>query len=156
MTKSRTKTDLKKQLHGFLAKYDPEIGRIARKCREKLRKRLVGAIELVYDNYNALVFGFGPTDRASDAIFSIALYPRYVSMFFLQGAGLPDPTKCLEGSGNVVRHIRLGSAEMLDEPEIVSLMNTAVHRASVPLDPKQPGQFIVKSISAKQPPRRPQ
>ncbi|HEU0175429.1 MAG TPA: hypothetical protein VFV58_14300, partial [Blastocatellia bacterium] len=66
------------QLANFIAKYTPEIGARCQATLAKMRDRLPGAIELVYDNYNALVIGFSPTERASDAIFSIALYPRWV------------------------------------------------------------------------------
>jgi len=38
---------------------------------------------MVYDNYNALVIAFSPNERPSDAIFSIALYPHWVNLFFL-------------------------------------------------------------------------
>jgi hypothetical protein len=34
-----------------------------------MRGYLPGAIELVYDNYNALAIGFGPSEKSSDAIF---------------------------------------------------------------------------------------
>ena len=144
-----------KQLDSFLAKYDPGISSLARRALTKMRKRLPGSLEMVYDNYNALVIGFVPNERASDAIFSIVLYPKYVTLFFLQGAGMPDPHGRLSGSGSVSRHVRLESAATLDDPEIVSLMNTALHRAKVPLDPKQPRRLIIKSIAAKQRPRRP-
>ena len=49
------------------------------------------AVEMIYDNYNWLVIGFSPTDRPSDAIFSLVLPPGRVTLCFLQGAGLPDP-----------------------------------------------------------------
>ena len=144
----------KKQLDLFLAKYNPPIASLARQALTKLRKRLIGSLEMVYDNYNALVIGFVPNERPSDAIFSIALYPDHVSLCFLQGAGIPDPNGRLLGSGNVARHIRLESAATLDDPEIVSLMNAALHRAKVPFDPKQTRRLIIKSVSAKQRPRR--
>lgn len=144
-----------KQLATSLAKYDPKIVGLARAARATLRKRLPGALELVYDNYNALVIGFGPTERASEAIFSIALYPKWVTLFFLQGASLPDPNHRLRGSGNVVRQIRLDGASTLNDPDVIALMNTALHRAKVPLDPKKPHRLVIKSISAKQRPRRP-
>jgi hypothetical protein len=51
--------------------------------------------------------------------------------------------------------VKLDSAATLDDPEIVSLINTALNRAKVPLDPKQPRRLIIKSISTKQRPRRP-
>ncbi len=52
-----------------------------------MRSYLPGATELVYDNYNALAIGFGPSERASEAIFSIALYPALGQPVFLAGSG---------------------------------------------------------------------
>ena len=143
------------QLAGFIAKYTPEIGDTARAALAKMRARLPGAIELVYDNYNALAIGFSPTERASDVIFSITLYPRWVSLFFFRGADLPDPQKLLKGSGKQVRHIVLETAADLDNPAIKALMERALERSANPLDSANPGQIIIKSISARQRPRRP-
>jgi len=70
----------KKQLDSFLAKYNPEIASLARGALTTMRKRLPGSLEMVYDNYYALVIGFVPNERPSDAIFSIALYPGHVSL----------------------------------------------------------------------------
>jgi hypothetical protein len=116
-----------------------------------------GAIQLVYDNYNALVIGFCPSERASEGILSIVVYPRYVSLVFLQAGArpLPDPMKLLEGSGKLVRHIRLPSAEELDKQEVRSLIDEALKRAAVRIDPKGRGKLIIRSISTKQRPRRP-
>ncbi len=143
------------QFAAFMRRYTPEICSLATAAVAKMRKRLPGAIELVYDNYNALVIGFSTTERASDAIFSIALYPRWVTLFFLKGAGLPDPQRLLKGSGNTVRHIVLEDASMLDLPEVKILMREALARAGNPLDRKRPRRMIIKSISATQRPRRP-
>ena len=83
------------------------------------------------------------------------LYPRWVTLFFLQGAGLPDPNKLLKGSGKVVRHIVLAAAEDLDKPAIQGLMTIALNRALAPIDPAAPGNLEIRSVSAKQRPRRP-
>jgi hypothetical protein len=142
------------QLAGFIAEYAPEIGALGHAALAKMRGRLPGAIELVYDNYNALAIGFGPTERASDVIFSIALYPRWVSLFFLRGADLPDPQKLLKGSGKVVRHVVLESAADLDKPAVKALMKRALERCDKPINSAAPGRIIIKSVSAKQRPRR--
>jgi hypothetical protein len=144
-----------KQLDGFIARYSPEVGALARAALAKMGARLPGAARLVYDNYNALVIGFGPTERASDAIFSIALYPRWVSLFFLQAAGLPDPDRLLQGSGKVARHIVLEDADDLDRPVVQRLIALALDGARVPLDGTGEGRLVIKSVSAKQRPRRP-
>jgi hypothetical protein len=143
------------QLDAFLDKYTPALAALARACLKKMRARLPGAVQLVYDNYNALVIGFGPSERASEAIFSIALYPRWVTLFFLRGAGLPDPRRLLKGSGKVVRHIVLASAADLDLPPIQELMAKALQRAETGIDPGAAGRLVIRSISAKQRPRRP-
>jgi len=142
------------QLESFLDKFTPEVATLARDCLTKMRARLPGAMQLVYDNYNALAIGFGPSERASEAIFSIVLYPRWVTLFFLQGAGLADPKRVLKGSGKVVRHIVLASAADLDLPAIQDLMGRALKRAEVGIDPTAPGRLVIRSICAKQRPRR--
>jgi hypothetical protein len=143
------------QLTGFISKYTPEIGALAQEALAKMRERLPGAIELVYDNYNALAIGFSPTERTSDVIFSIALYPRWVSLFFFRGADLPDPQKLLKGGGKQVRHIVLESAADLDKPAVKALMDRALERSTRPISGAAPGRIIIKSISAKQRPRCP-
>src|SRR5690349_23910945 len=142
------------QLDAFLAKYSPEIEAKARAALAKLRKRLPGAVRMVYDNYNALVVGFGPTEQASEAVFSIVLYPRYLSLFFLRGVGLPDPTRRLRGGGKQVRRIRLEDAATLDEPAVQGLIAAALDRAGIPMTAGR-GKLVIKSISEAQRPRRP-
>jgi hypothetical protein len=143
------------QLAGFMDKFTPEIAAQTRAVLAKMRSLLPGSFELVYDNYNALVVGFGPTDRASEALFSIAVYPRWISLFFLHGSGLSDPGHLLQGGGKSVRHIVLNRPENLDVPAVRTLMAQALKRSSKPLDPRQPRRIVVKSIATKQRPRRP-
>ncbi len=143
------------QLARFIDKYTLEISSLARTILAKMRKRYPTAIELVYDNYNALAIGFGPTERPSEAIFSIALYPKWVSLFFLHARGLHDPGKILQGSGSVAKHIILPTPDALDDPAVRTLMQEAEARAAVPLDPSGVHRIIIKSVSARQRPRRP-
>src|ERR1700692_4306262 len=124
--------DPEQQLASFIAKYAPEIGAQAEAIRNRMRKLYPTALELVYDNYNALAIGYAPGEKTSEAIFSIALFPRWVSLFFLQAKGLPDPDKILKGSGNVVKHVVLESLDTLRDPPVQSLMKEAVARAKVP------------------------
>jgi hypothetical protein len=143
------------QLDTFQAKFTPEIAGLAKAALGKMRKRLPGAVEMVYDNYNALVIGFGPTERPSEAIFSIALYPRWVNLFFLHGKKLRDPQKLLKGSGAQVRNIVLESAGTLDDPAVEELIAESLERATVPLDPTRGRQLVIRAVSARQRPRRP-
>jgi len=147
-------TTPERQLAGFIQKFSPEIGALIKSSRKKMRERLPKATELVYDNYNFFVIGFGPNERPSDAIFSIAAYSKGVNLCFLQGAGLPDPKGLLRGSGRVVRNLRLDSASTLDKPEVRALIKAALDRARTPMGPKSAHRLIIRSVSEKQRPRR--
>ena len=62
--------------------------------------------------------------------------------------------RILSGSGKQTRFVRLPSADVLKEPEIVNLLKLANERARVPLPASGHGKLIVRSVSAKQRPRR--
>jgi hypothetical protein len=143
------------QLDRFMSRYTPEIRTLARECLKKMRARLPGAVELVYDNYNALVITFGSSERTSHVIFSIALYPRWINLFFAHGVGLPDPEGLLQGAGKIVRSITIKDVAVLDKPPVRALMSEALKRSEIPIDSKIPNRLIIRSISAKQRPRRP-
>lgn len=142
------------QLAAFLAKYDEAVAATARSALAALRKRLPGAFELVYDNYNALAIAFSSSEKASGAIFSIALYPRWVSLFFAQGARLPDPKQLLKGNGNKMRHVVLTSGEDIRSPEVQALISSALKLAAHPFDRGQRRRMLIKAVAAKQRPRR--
>ena len=143
------------QLAGFIAKFTPEMAARIRVLRAALRRRLPHAHELVYDNYNFFVIGYGPTERPSEAVFSLASQASGASLCFLWGAKLPDPKKLLRGAGNQVRSIKLPDAATLAQPDVEALIAAAIKLAAIPFDPTLRPRLIIKSISAKQRPRRP-
>ena len=146
--------DAAAELDRFIDRYMPGIAADSRRALTVLGGRLPTATRLVYDNYNALVVGFGTSEKVGDIILSIALYPRWVTLFFLRGVDLPDPHGILEGSGSQVRGVRLKPISRLETPEVGALIDAAVARAS-PLPRSGEAALIIKSISAKQRPRRP-
>jgi hypothetical protein len=100
------------ELGKFIAKFAPDIQARIRACRAKLQAHFPEAVQLVYDNYNFLVIGFGPIRRPSEAIFSLAADRNGIGLCFLQrGAELRDPEHLLRGRGKVVRSVPLRSAE---------------------------------------------
>ena len=144
------------QLDGFLQKYSPEMEKLGRSAIAHLRKRLPGAVVMVYDNYNSLAVGFGPDDKVSTLPLSIALFPRWATLFFMQGATLPDPGKLLTGKGPKIRSLKLTDGlKTLKSEEVDALIATAILQRGWNLDTRAKGEVIVKSISPKQRPRRP-
>ncbi len=142
------------QLDSFIAKFDPAHQIIIRGARKILRWRFPTANELVYDNYNFFVIGYCPTERPSDCIVSIAAAANWVGLSFYYGASVPDPHKLLLGSGRQNRFIRLESAQVLERPEVKALITAAVDQGKSPLAKTGAGKLIIRSIAAKQKPRR--
>jgi len=142
------------QLRSFIEKFEPKHQGTIRAVRRALRKRFPTANELVYDNYNFFVIGYGPTERPSDCFLSIAAAANGVGLCLIHGARLPDPAKILTGSGKQTRFIRLPSATLLKQPEVQALLTAAAERARVPLPRSERGRLIIRSVSEKQRPRR--
>lgn len=143
-----------KQLKAFIDKFDSKDQRLIRAIRTTMRKRFPTAHELVWDNYNFFVIGYSPTERPSDSIVSIAARANGMGLCFIRGATLPDPKKLLLGSGKQTRFIRLESASVLIRPEVEALLAAAVAQAKMPFPASGRGKLIIRSVSAKQRPRR--
>lgn len=143
-----------KQVDAFIDKFDPEVAKLIRSCRAAMRKRLPTANEIVYDNYNFFVLGYGPNERPSHCIVSLACSKKGVGLAFLYGRSLPDPHHLLLGNGSQTGFIHLPSAVTLREPAVEALLQAAVDQAKAPFATTGRGRTIVRSISAKQRPRR--
>jgi len=148
-------SDPEPRIATFLAKYSPAIGAQLKDARRRLRAFFPRGFELVFDNYNALVFSISPTERASDAFLSIAGYPQWITLFFLNGTALNDPKGLLEGQGKQVRSIRLTNPSQVSEPEVEALVSQAIlpYRSALLSAPLL--ATIIKTAATKQRPRRP-
>lgn len=141
-------------IDAFLAKYSADVAAQLREARAHVSKHFPQGFELVYDNYNALVFAFASSERASDAVVSVAGYPKWVTLFFLQGATLPDPTGVLEGKGSQVRSVRLSPPSRLLEPAVQALIKAA--KANNPGFGSAPKlATLIRSVSTTQRDRKP-
>lgn len=146
------------QLASYFAKYDPAMARLGKALRAKLRDRLPGLFEIVYvyENQNALVIAYSPTENGYDGLCSLALYPREAKLFFTQGARLSqsDPNKLLQGRGKTVRHVVLNTAADFDRSEIEALMAAALKLAKLRPGEGMKGAVIIKAEAQKQRARR--
>ena len=148
-------TNAETQLASYFAKYEPTIAKLGKALRARLRDRLPGLFEVVYvyENQDALVIAYSPTEKGYDGLCSIGLYPHEVKLFFAQGARLSkaDPNKLLQGRGNV-RHVVLKEVADFDRSEIEALMAAALKLAKPQSSAK--GSVIIKAEAQKQRARR--
>jgi len=143
------------QIAAFLAKYSPEMAASLSDARQRLRNFFPRGFELVFENYNALVFGFSPSDKASESFVSVVGYPKWVTLFFLNGSSLHDPAGLLEGQGKQFRSVRLKSPAQLNTPELEALIEQAMEPYRSRLAQAPELASLVKLIAPKQRPRRP-
>ena len=121
-----------------------QMAKLTKAVLAKLRPRFPGAVELVYDKANSLVIGFCPNERASDVINSIATYTKWINLYFFEGDALPDPEGLLQGTGSMVRSIKVTSAADLDRPAVKALMTEALKRAEPPLDKRGKRRILLR------------
>jgi hypothetical protein len=149
MGKEHTKDLLK-----FLKPFDKDIIERVLWLREFVWDQYPGTNELIYDNYNAVAFGWSPTDRLGHTFCSIAIgrSSKNVHFGFYWGNELSDPDKMLLGEGNQYRYILVPDKDAFPKTYIKKLVKEAyANSLSKVKDEKLivHGQTLVKSISAK-------
>jgi len=114
-----------KPLLEFLKAYDPTIRKLALSIREFVIPAMAPCYEYIYDAYNAVAFGYGPTESYRQGAIHVAVYAKHVNLGFNQGAHMKDPAKLLKGTGNNVRHITIRSEAELKQPFIREYLREA-------------------------------
>ena len=143
-------------LKEFLLAYDEEVASLAMELRKYILQLVPEANELIWDNYNALAMAFSKSEKLKDAFCHLAVYSGHVNFGFNRGAELSS-TLPLNGSGKLIRHVKVTSINTFPKEEIQSLIFQALG-LSEKLNPEligktDKGKSIVMSISANK--RRP-
>ncbi|MHA4811666.1 hypothetical protein ACX0G9_26455 [Flavitalea flava] len=142
-----------KDLLRFLKPFPDPVKEMSLWLREFVWDLYPQANELIYDNYNALAWGWSPTDKLGDTFCSVAVMAKYVHFGFYWGSKISDPEKILLGKGNQYRYIIVRTKEDFPQAYIKKLLKEAYvySVAKVKVRPKKDpivkGLTIIKSIS---------
>jgi hypothetical protein len=135
----------------FLLPFDKHIVELALWLREFVWDRYPQCNELIYDNYNAVAFGWSPTEKLGDTFCSVAVYNnKDVHFGFYWGSKIADPENMLLGKGNQYRYIKLNNQAGFPEQYITQLIADAYSYSLSQLKKEavfSEGKTIVKSIS---------
>ncbi len=73
-------------------------------------------VNFIIDSKDGMM-GYGARQYGADGwgIAVLACHSRWVSLGFVHGARLPDPSRILEGAGKKVRHVKIHSEDELGE-----------------------------------------
>jgi len=152
MSKEETRDLLK-----FLAPFSEEIQALALWLREFVWDLYPDANELIYDNYNALAFGWSTSDKLGDTFCSIAVWGnKYVHFGFYWGSKIADPRKMLLGNGKQYRYVKVSTKRDFPKVYIKKLLKEAYSYSLVKINLPTPadanrtpilkGATITKSI----------
>ena len=139
-----------KELKKFLEPYPEEVQDIVLWLREFVWDLYPKANELIYDNYNAVAFGWSVTEKLGHTFCSIAAFPKHAHFGFYYGSQIADPEKLLLGKGNQYRYIIIKEQKDLPKPYIKKLLKEAYANSLEKVKDKKEivnGKTIVKSIS---------
>ena len=143
-----------KELLQFLAAYPQEKKDIVLWLRDFVWDLYPHCNELIYDNYNAVAFGWSPTDKLGQTFCSIAAYRtnHNIHFGFYWGNEIADPEKKLLGNGNQYRYILVDDLKTFPKTYIKKLTKEAYANSLAKVKDKshiRKGETIVKSISEK-------
>ena len=113
------------ELLKFLTPFSDEVQGTALWLRDFVWDIYPESNELIYDNYNALAFGFSLTDTAGDAFCSIAVFSKWVNFGFNRGTEIADPEKLLIGNGSLYRYLKVTDKKSFPVKPIKKLLELA-------------------------------
>ena len=118
-----------KDLLKFLKPFDDEITELVMWLRKFIWELYPQTNELIYDNYNALAFGWSPTDKVGHTFCSIAIgrTSKNVHFGFYWGSQLSDPKKVLIGQGNQYRYFLVTDKNKFPKTYIKKLVKGKRH-----------------------------
>ncbi len=131
-------------LEEFLAPYSNEIQQLTLQLRDFLTDLVPEANELIWDNYNAVAMAYSKSEKLSDGFCHIAVYANHVNFGFNRGSQLPPHTIKLEGSGKLIRHIKVKSMDEFPQDDITKLIWEAVA-----ISEKENPELIKKAVPSK-------
>jgi hypothetical protein len=120
------------QFEMILDGFDPRIQDLARQTRALIYAVLPQVVEIVWPRQRTVGYGTGPK-KMSEHFAWIAPATGHVTLGFFYGTELPDPEQLLEGTGKLLRHIKIRSIEDLERPGVRALLEVAKqHRVPPP------------------------
>ena len=113
------------KLSELLSDRPSELCELAINVRREICNLAGSPSELIY-NTHAVSNVFTYTNRQKEAFIHIAVYSEHLNLGFNYGAELHDPNALLEGSGKLIRHIRIDSASNMRNPAVRKLVSAAI------------------------------
>jgi hypothetical protein len=103
---------------------DTTLAALARKTKALILEIMPDVVEVVWPNQGIAGYGVGPK-KMSEQFCYIAVYRKHINLGFYYGAELSDPKGLLEGTGKLLRHIKITDPHQLKDPALFDLLKTS-------------------------------
>ena len=105
-------------IDAWMKAHDGELGAIARKWFEVMRRCGDEVRELLHDGCPVACFGDAPFGYVN-------VFTSHVNVGFFRGAALRDPERLLQGDGKFMRHVKLRAGTATDAASLRRLIEMA-------------------------------
>ena len=108
----------------IVAGVSPEARELALQARALIQAVYPAVVEVPWPKQRVIGYGVGPK-KMSEHFCYISVSKNHINVGFMYGAELPDPENLLDGSGKLLRHVRITSPEELEHPALRKLLEVA-------------------------------
>lgn len=102
----------------------PHARQLAEQAKALIRSVYPAVVEVPWPKQRVIGYGVGPK-KMSEHFCYISVSKNHINLGFMYGAELPDPENLLEGSGKLLRHVRITQPEQLSDPALRELLSVA-------------------------------
>ena len=103
---------------------NPQVQNLARQAQALIEEIMPEVVKVAWPTQNIIGYGVGPK-KMTEQFCYIAVFKDRINLGFYYGADLPDPQQLLEGTGQMMRHIKISQPEQLENPAVRDLMKAA-------------------------------
>ena len=139
--------EVERYLAEMLSDRPRHVSELAIQLRRHIAKIAPNCSELLYHTY-AVSNVFTYTGKLGQAFIHIATYAEHVNLGFNQGAELNDPDSLLEGTGKLIRHIRVDDLKLVKQKNVKALIMSAIQSGIQTADEaggRKEQSFVVKT-----------
>ena len=138
----------------FIHPYDPKVAELFWATRELVLRTAPTANELIYDGFNAVSCAYSFSERQKEAFCHVAVYRSHVNLGINRGSEIDGFDHVLNGSGSLIRHIRIASPCDLERADVFRVLMCAVDQGEAMAPSKDaPGNSTVRAVYEKKRPR---
>ncbi len=115
-----------------IAGADGAMQALARGARDLIAAVYPEAAEVAWPRQQIIGYGVGPK-KMTEHFCYIAVHGAHVNLGFNYGAKLPDPQGLLQGTGKLMRHVKISEPRQLEGAALRDLIEAAIQEREAAL-----------------------